>query len=368
MESFAQTTGLDGSEPPKRYLWTDAFAVCNFLSLFEATGEERYLRQAEVLTHQVHHVLGRHRPDEERTGWISGLSEEQGEQHPTAGGLRIGKTLNERPVDQPYDSRLEWDRDGQYFHYLTKWMHALQRMSHVTGNLHLLTWAAELDEAAHRSFVISSSTGGSIRMYWKMSIDLSRPLVDSMGHHDPLDGLVTTLELVSDKRLTGTHKDKLNIAEHDFDAMCQQKNWATEDALGIGGLLDAAVRLFQLIQRSHLDRVPLLFNLLHDAQLSLKTFRGSYSLTRHPEQRLAFRELGLAIGLRGLKLITKMESLDDRISELLEEMLPYCSMADEIESFWSVVEHRRVQTWKDHEDINTVMLATALLPESLLKL
>ena len=28
-------------------------------------------------------------------------------------------------------------------------------------------------------------------MYWKLSIDLSRPLVASMGQHDPLDGLVT---------------------------------------------------------------------------------------------------------------------------------------------------------------------------------
>ena len=32
-------------------------------------------------------------------------------------------------------------------------------------------------------------------MYWKMSIDLSRPLVNSMGHHDPLDALVTYMEL-----------------------------------------------------------------------------------------------------------------------------------------------------------------------------
>ena len=26
----------------------------------------------------------------------------------------------------PVDERLEWDRDGQYFHYLTKWMHTRQ--------------------------------------------------------------------------------------------------------------------------------------------------------------------------------------------------------------------------------------------------
>jgi hypothetical protein len=32
-------------------------------------------------------------------------------------------------------------------------------------------------------------------MVWKMSTDLSRPLVASMGQHDPLDGLITCVQL-----------------------------------------------------------------------------------------------------------------------------------------------------------------------------
>ena len=32
-------------------------------------------------------------------------------------------------------------------------------------------------------------------MYWKMSIDLTRPQVSSMGQHDPLDGYITTVQL-----------------------------------------------------------------------------------------------------------------------------------------------------------------------------
>jgi hypothetical protein len=32
-------------------------------------------------------------------------------------------------------------------------------------------------------------------MYWKMSIDLSRPLVQSMGQHDSLDGFITYNQL-----------------------------------------------------------------------------------------------------------------------------------------------------------------------------
>jgi hypothetical protein len=31
-------------------------------------------------------------------------------------------------------------------------------------------------------------------IYWKMSIDLSRALVPSMGQHDPLDGFVTYVQ------------------------------------------------------------------------------------------------------------------------------------------------------------------------------
>ena len=38
------------------------------------------------------------------------------------------------------------------------------------------------------------------RMYWKLSIDLSRPLVASMGQHDPLDGLVTCAQLEATAR------------------------------------------------------------------------------------------------------------------------------------------------------------------------
>src|SRR4051812_31707575 len=89
MEDFALDTGVTGQSPPRRYLWTDAFAVCNFLGLQRRTGEDRYLDLAIELVRQVHHVLGRHRADDSRIGWISGLSEAEGEQHPTVGGLRI---------------------------------------------------------------------------------------------------------------------------------------------------------------------------------------------------------------------------------------------------------------------------------------
>ena len=82
MMRFAERTGLASDLAKQRYLWTDAFAVCNFLGLAQATGEERYTEQALRLVEQVHHVLGSYRADDPRTGWISGLSEQEGETSP----------------------------------------------------------------------------------------------------------------------------------------------------------------------------------------------------------------------------------------------------------------------------------------------
>ena len=63
---------------------------------------------------EVHVVLGHFREgSDKKSGWISGLSEEEGILRPTAGGLRIGKKLDERPLGASQNDRDEWDRDGQ---------------------------------------------------------------------------------------------------------------------------------------------------------------------------------------------------------------------------------------------------------------
>jgi len=47
MIDFADSTGLsDMSREPRRYLWTDAFAVCNYLELYRQTGEQNFLQMA----------------------------------------------------------------------------------------------------------------------------------------------------------------------------------------------------------------------------------------------------------------------------------------------------------------------------------
>jgi hypothetical protein len=340
MRSFADRTGLTSARPPDRYLWTDAFAVCNFLGLGET---ELALR----LVHQVHWTLGRHRGDDGREGWISGLDEARGEAHPTRGGLRIGKKLPERAPDEPFDERLEWDRDGQYFHYLTKWMHALDQVARETGQPMYRVWARELAETAHRAFTYVPPGGRARpRMYWKMGIDLSRPLVPSMGHHDPLDGYVTCMQLDGD----------LGRAASDFAAMIDG-DLATGDPLGLGGLLTDAWRVEQMTRAGAFPPGGLLERLLAAALTGLAEYARRGELGAPATQRLAFRELGLAIGLG---VVAPMSERATNAS--LERLLRFVPIGAEIEAFWLRPEHRTTRAWLEHANINDVMLATALAP------
>jgi hypothetical protein len=368
MADFADSTGVSRKTTPRRYLWTDAFAVCNFLGLYRQTGDDRYLGFAVELVDQVHHILGRHRKDDSRRGWISGLPKEEGELHPTRGGLRIGKSLNERRPEEPADSRLEWDQDGQYFHYLTKWMHALFRMGRETGEHRYLRWAAELATIAHNSFTYEISPGGPKRMVWKMSIDLQRPLVSSMGQHDPLDGLVTYLELQAVDALEAGDRAALAKPIADTTELCKGARWATDDPLGIGGLLDNATRLAQMVFACGMEHHQLLRQILVEAELSLHIFGRSSLVNRPAAHRLAFRELGLAIGVYGLQRIRALAKGDRELDPLITGLLLYQPLADQIQAFWSDSAHRLSSTWTDHRDINTVMLATTLAPEGYIQL
>lgn len=76
MNGFATRTGLtDLNKPAIRYLWTDAFAVCNFLELYRQTQDEHYKKMALLLVDTVHSVLGRYHNEDSRKGWISGLDD-----------------------------------------------------------------------------------------------------------------------------------------------------------------------------------------------------------------------------------------------------------------------------------------------------
>lgn len=370
MSQFADRTGLSRPTPsPQRYLWTDAFAVGNYLALADLTGETAFGELSLRLIDQVHETLGRHRRDDTRQGWISGLDEAAGRRHPTAGGLRIGKRLNERPAGQALNEREEWDRDGQYFHYLTKWMLALDRVAIATSNPGYCRYGIELAKKAHAAFRFTAPGGVAKRLHWKMSIDLSRPLVPSMGQHDPLDALVSygALEHCRSVHFSGADLPDLGSEIVEAAAMCAGRDWVTDDPLGIGGLLVDACRIATLQARGAKLGAVSPAALFADARIGLSRFASAYSLQASAEYRLAFRELGLAIGLYAVAALHQngavagQRSGDAAASEIahLARALP---LAEGITTFWQSARNQSVASWREHLDINCVMLATSLLP------
>jgi hypothetical protein len=378
MVDFARLTGLSAADPhPRRYLWTDAFAVCSYLELFSGSKDAACRDLALLLIDQVHHVLGRHRADGPRSGWISGLDEQEGERHPTLGGLRIGKRLAERKAGQPPDERLEWERDGQYYHYLTKWMHALNCAGQVTGDPACIRWGLELAKAAHAGFTYTPAFGRGKRMYWKMSIDLARPLVASMGQHDPLDGFVTYCELAAaaSRDFGGSSLPNLRSEIAEMAAICQGLFLATSDPLGIGGLLFDGWRAAQLMMLGQIKSSSLLEKVLDSALIGLDAFAIGRTLENPARFRLAFRELGLSIGLSAVERLGRWIEIEEsqgllrRRSMLqgqIEELREYAPLKEEIEQFWMDDGNRRSSSWLEHQEINMVMLATSLAPERFL--
>ncbi len=377
MAEFANLTGLSptGCVQPRRYLWTDAFAVCNFLELFNQTRNEKYKELALRLVDQVHNILGRHRDDDPRTGWISGLDEQEGRMHPTKGGLRIGKEMNERGAADPFDEHLEWDRDGQYYHYLTKWMHALNCVTRTTGDSTFNDWAMELAKTAHVRFTYVPASGGQKRMCWKMSIDLSYPLVASMGHHDPLDGFITynQLQATADRDYEKSARPDIKVEITDMASICEGKSWITDDPLGIGGLLGDAFKVAQLIVHENFEQTDLLKTLLDSSLMGLESYAKQNQLKLSADYRLAFRELGLSIGFKAIDklrrwiaqnpgLFHKKDALDFKIESLMQ----YSPLSEMIETFWLEITNREANSWMVHRDINMVMLATSLAPDGYL--
>lgn len=111
-----------------------------------------------------------------------------------------------------------------------------------------------------------------------------------------------------------------------------------------------------------------------DASLvGLKSF-ATQKILRYPaDYRLAFRELGLSIGLHAVE---KLKNLFDQHKGLLREtkevsgrindLMQYVPIGETIETFWLDDTHRRSDTWKEHRDINMVMLATSLASDTYL--
>ena len=132
-----------------RYLWTDAFGLVLLVSLHRHLGDRSYLDEAEWLVGEVDRVLGRAR------------------------GIRIG----EAP-----------DRDGQYFHYLAKWLFALGRLGRLKGEYRNRAIGLEHDGFDERSNGLHSAHAtllafqGEAEAADLLAIDVGHPGVQQLRH------------------------------------------------------------------------------------------------------------------------------------------------------------------------------------------
>jgi hypothetical protein len=156
--------------------------------------------------------------------------------------------------------------------------------------------------------------------------------------------------------------------------ICQGKSWVTDDPLGIGGLLFDACRVAQLIASGNLEQTDLLETLLESSLIGLESFVKENSLRLPVGYRLAFRELGLSIGLRAVEKIRELIEQEstplrnrDSLHSRLEILGRYVGLREIIEKFWLEGANRKASSYTAHHDINEVMLATSLSPDGFLE-
>lgn len=302
-----------------RYLWTDAFGVVNFITLSKETNDESHLKRAIRLSETVHDVLGRTRDGRAR---LPGASD----QNPVGGGLRIGK-----------EDEGGSDGDGQYHHYLTLWMFALNRLSKATGNKLYNDQAIALAKAIHGPFLMNRGTE-NVKMVWKISMDMSKPLIRSQGNLDPLDGFLIFRKLqASNKADKSVLQDEIADYKEVLDR--KGKHRVSSDTLDLGMTLWTA----HWLSDSPNAYDKWFHNLSLQAQRQvISVFEGGY-LDVPTSRRLAFREYGTCLGIGCTK------DSDGRLERYRQQI---------------------IDTWEEHLEttpgdlkaISEVMRAAAIIP------
>ncbi|KAL8722323.1 MAG: hypothetical protein Q9225_001171 [Loekoesia sp. 1 TL-2023] len=297
-----------------RYLWTDAFGVLNFLTLHQETSDEKYLHLAIKLIKTVHEVLGRTRDGKTR---LPGASD----YNPLNGGLRIGKMDEGGP-----------DADGQYHHYLTLWMFALNRMSLAVKDSNYNDQAVALAKAIHPRFFVNTHSA-TPRMVWKISMDMSKPLVDASGKLDAVTGFVT-FSLLAEAAKDSECLDKELV---DYQRVIDQ---SSQHSLS-GDTLDLGMELWVAHWGSpgneSAERLGLRCLETFDTLVEYGLLEGSF------KRRLAFRDFGACLGLRCYAV--RDPNYETAVHSFLDKWTKY--MGDQPE---------------DLQPISQIMYAAALIP------
>jgi hypothetical protein len=169
----AQEAGLCADGTQRRYLWTDAFGVLAYLSLAEHSQsteiESAQFRQAaHTLIDTVHKCLGKPRSNQAVDRMTPDTTTPTGYV-----GLRIGKTET-RPTTDYYGMHY----DGQYWHYIDKWLFALCRAGRMKDGIRIAK------SVFPYFFDVGSQGDGTVDggMRWKLSVDATPPPFSGLPH------------------------------------------------------------------------------------------------------------------------------------------------------------------------------------------
>ncbi|KAL8646133.1 MAG: hypothetical protein Q9226_007002 [Calogaya cf. arnoldii] len=224
------------------------------------------------------------------------------------------------------------DGDGQYHHYQTIWLFALNRMSVASQHAPYNDDAIALAKAIHPRF-FDNVESTAPRMYWKIAMDMSRPLVAGEGNTDALDGYVVY------SLLAAGAKDPQCLATEiaDYRRVIDRKgqHLVSHDMLDLGMSLwlaqwgSAGNSSAQQLGTRCIERF--------DDIVSTGSLEGSF------RRRIAFRDFGAMLGLRCY--LADQPKYELQIHQLLEK--------------W---EHWMDTQPEDLQAINQVMYAAALIP------
>jgi hypothetical protein len=243
-------------------LWTDAFGVVLLVSLYRALAKDEFLDEAEWVVAEVDRVLGRRR------------------------GVRIGE---------------EFDRDGQYFHYLAMWLYALA----VIGR-HIPRYrekGIDLVHQVHDAFLVPGRG-----VVWKMKEDLSGPYPGfGLGALDAFDGYVS-YRILDEKALSREIADMQRLVDQSASSLL-----ITQD-LGLGMMLwmthffanEGWARLQRKRSLATLDQM----------------WRPEGFFCREPhllDTKFAFTNYGISIGLQA---VAAMPGRVERLNNFFDS---YCS-------------------------------------------
>lgn len=321
--------GLCADQRQRRYLWTDAFGVLAYVSLidvFRTRGNEDEVQKYEWAAHRlvdvVHECLGKPRStrqvDAMKPDNTTGFSSPTG-----LVGLRIGKVDTKLVTD--YGMRY----DGQYWHYIDKWLLALTRLGRIEDGVRIA-------KTVFPYFFFDGSIGhdgGGIR--WKLSVDATPPpeLRQTQANEDTLSALIvySILENARCRTIeTSNGASAVTSLEPEIQKLRQAlqfyKPRVTDDPLGWG--LEA---FYDQFLRGHPRQQAL-------SSLSMQALHPSHL-------SLPFRLYGAIIGAR---LAGPALASPDIVDRLVELSLQHQAQA-------------LAGGHEEHSSINRVMLAMCLL-------